>query len=254
MTFVAGKNRVNRPYFFTDTSGGRVEFPSFGTGQGDLEGHQLNQFRMYVAAGQIDIVDAQVAPSNIVLPSITGIARVGETLTGDDGEWAGTPEPVLSRQWMADDEPIEGATSATYEIAVGDIGAVITLSVTATNDAGSDTAISDPTEPVEAAISAPVNTSPPAVTGDAQVGETLSATNGVWTGNPAPSYSLQWERSADGESGWEAIAGSASAAYELVADDEQMFLRCIVTAENPEGINSAESNVVGPVAAVEAAP
>lgn len=54
MAVVAGRNRVNRPYFFTDIDGDRVEFPSFGTGQGELEGNELRMFAMYVRAGQIE--------------------------------------------------------------------------------------------------------------------------------------------------------------------------------------------------------
>lgn len=58
MTVVAGRNRVNRPYFFTDVDGERVEFPAFGTGQGDLEGHDLSLFQMYVRANQIEATSA----------------------------------------------------------------------------------------------------------------------------------------------------------------------------------------------------
>lgn len=54
MTIVAGRNRVNRPYFFRDVEGDRVEFPSFGEGIGDLEGNQLREFKLYVTAGQIE--------------------------------------------------------------------------------------------------------------------------------------------------------------------------------------------------------
>lgn len=54
MAVVAGRNRVNRPYFFTDIDGERVEFPSFGEGIGDLEGNELRTFNMLVSAKQID--------------------------------------------------------------------------------------------------------------------------------------------------------------------------------------------------------
>ena len=54
MAIVAGRNRVNRPYFLRDVDGNRVEFPSFGTGQGDLEGRELSLFNMYVRAKQIE--------------------------------------------------------------------------------------------------------------------------------------------------------------------------------------------------------
>lgn len=91
------------------------------------------------------------APENVAPPSITGTAKVGETLTGDDGQWSGTPEPVLTRQWNADGNPIEGATGSTYEIIEGDEGAEITITVTATNNAGSASETSAPVGPVEAA-------------------------------------------------------------------------------------------------------
>lgn len=54
MAVVAGRNRTNRPYFFTDVDGERVEFPSFGEGIGDLEGRELSLFQMYVRAKQIE--------------------------------------------------------------------------------------------------------------------------------------------------------------------------------------------------------
>lgn len=67
MAAVTGRNRVNRPYFFTDVDGERVEFPSFGTGAGDLDGHELAKFRMYVAARQIDEGTPE-APDAFTLP------------------------------------------------------------------------------------------------------------------------------------------------------------------------------------------
>lgn len=54
MPIVAGRNRVNRPYFFTDVDGERVEFPSFGEGIGDLEGRELSLFNELVAAKKIE--------------------------------------------------------------------------------------------------------------------------------------------------------------------------------------------------------
>lgn len=203
-----------------------------------------------VAAGAGATVDAE-PPENTELPSITGTARVGEVLAGDDGEWGGTPEPVLTRQWRADGEPIEDATDTTYEPVEDDIGKVITLSVTATNSSGSDTAVSAPTAAVTAALAAPVNTSPPVITGDLTVGAELSRSTGSWTGNPLPTYSQVWQRSTDGEDGWAAIAGATGATYTLVEDDEGQYVRCIVTGTNSEGSESANSNVIAPVVGPE---
>lgn len=91
------------------------------------------------------------APANVAPPSITGTAKVGETLTGDDGQWSGTPAPTLTRQWKRDGSAISGATGTTYELGEGDEGAEITLAVTATNVAGSVSETSAPVGPVEAA-------------------------------------------------------------------------------------------------------
>lgn len=75
MAVVAGKNRVNRPYFFRDIDGDRVEFPSFGTGQGELEGNELRMFNMYVAARQIDATTAS-PPNPFVVGNWSAIATL----------------------------------------------------------------------------------------------------------------------------------------------------------------------------------
>lgn len=104
MAVVAGRNRVNRPYFFTDVDGERVEFPAFGEGIGDLEGNQLREFNMYVAARQIDATiavppdafgsdDWSVAPDEgmaIVtitsLPADNGYELTGIAIRVDEGD------------------------------------------------------------------------------------------------------------------------------------------------------------------------
>lgn len=91
------------------------------------------------------------APENVSPPSITGTAKVGETLTADDGEWSGTPAPTLTRQWKRDGSAISGATGTTYDLVEDDEGSEITLTVTATNSAGSASETSAPVGPVEAA-------------------------------------------------------------------------------------------------------
>lgn len=244
MTEVAGKSRVNRPYFFREKDGSRMEVPAFGTGQGALEGTQLRKFNMYVQAGQIAPANVQFPPENVVQPSITGTARVGETLTGDDGEWTGTPAPTLTRQWFADGGEIEGATGATYVPVAGDIGKEITLTVTANSPAGTASATSEPTAAVTAALAPPANTSAPTITGTPTVGQVLSSTEGTWTGNPTPTYARQWRRGASN------IAGATGATYTLVAADIGQTITCVVTATNSEGSDTATSNTIGPVAGI----
>ena len=92
-------------------------------------------------------------PANTVAPSITGTAQDGQTLTAVDGTWTGG-SITYTYQWNAGalgDEPIVGATAGTYLVTSDEVGDVITVTVTATNDAGSDSVTSAPTATVIAA-------------------------------------------------------------------------------------------------------
>ncbi|TCL85817.1 MULTISPECIES: hypothetical protein [unclassified Rathayibacter] len=64
-------------------------------------------------------------------PTITGTAKVGQTLTAVPGTWS--PAPVtLSYQWKRGGTAISGATSATYKTVSADAGKAITVTVTGT--------------------------------------------------------------------------------------------------------------------------
>lgn len=88
------------------------------------------------------------APDNTALPVITGTAEVGQTLTGSDGTWTGTPTPALARQWFADGESILGSTASTLILTEDHEGAVITFMVAASNHLGTVYATSAPTSTV----------------------------------------------------------------------------------------------------------
>jgi hypothetical protein len=90
--------------------------------------------------------------------------------------------------------------------------------------------------------SLPVNIVAPAVTGTATVGQTLSTTDGTWTGAPAPTFSYQWQRNSVD------ISGATSSTYLLVEADFNNPIRCVVTATNPLGAVSANSNATANVA------
>lgn len=153
MTIVSGRNRVNRPYFFTQVDGSRAEFPSMEVGTADLEGRDLTIFNMLVKTKQIDEIEVPQpeAPVNTVIPKITGTPKVGSTLTVNNGTWTGNPAPTFARQWYADGVEISGETKTTYTPKEDDVGKVITAKITATNSAGTEESTSAGTEPVEAA-------------------------------------------------------------------------------------------------------
>lgn len=91
-----------------------------------------------VAVSGAETWGAAAAPANSVLPAISGVAQVGETLTAWPGVWSNAP--TFTYVWEADGTPIGGATSNTYTPVVGQITDVITVVVTGTNTAGSASA------------------------------------------------------------------------------------------------------------------
>ena len=82
------------------------------------------------------------APVNTVLPSITGTAEVGQTLTVVPGTWTGYPTPTKTYQWKRNGTPIGGATGTTYVCVAADGGQALTVTETATNSVGSASATS----------------------------------------------------------------------------------------------------------------
>lgn len=70
-------------------------------------------------------------PVNSVLPAVSGVTIVGQTLTCSNGTW--TNSPTFAYQWRRDDVPIVGANASTRVLAGGDQGALMSCTVTATN-------------------------------------------------------------------------------------------------------------------------
>jgi len=67
-----------------------------------------------------------------VLPAITGTATQGQTLTCSTGTWSNTPD-AYAYQWNRNGLPIIGATASTRVLALADVGATLTCTVTARN-------------------------------------------------------------------------------------------------------------------------
>jgi len=80
-------------------------------------------------------------PQNSALPAITGTATPGHTLSCSAGSWTNSPTAFAYR-WKRNDNPIAGATSASYVVTTADTSHKLTCTVAATNGAGSTTATS----------------------------------------------------------------------------------------------------------------
>ena len=101
---------------------------------------------------------------------------------------------------------------------------------------------------------APANTTEPRILGDPNVGSTLTATRGLWTGSPT-SYRFQWVRCPDSGgrpdgSDCVAIGGATTQQYVLAAADAGRRLRVRVTATNADGSATAASNATPKVGVV----
>ena len=185
-------------------------------------------------------------------PVVHGTAQAGESLWADasgieDGN--GLNRVQFRYQWTSNDgsadTDIAGATDSGYTLAAADVGKTIKVRVAFTDRGGySETRTSVATGAVAAA---PNNqaTGAPAITGTAQVGETLTVgTSGIADadGLTNSTYSYQWM------AGWTDIPGATGASYTLTADDEgltiQVWVGFIDDAGYQEALTSAATNAV----------
>ena len=95
-----------------------------------------------------------------------------------------------------------------------------------------------------AAGSVPTNTTVPSITGTAvQVGVTLTADVGAWTGDPS-SYAYQWQHDVSGNGTFSNVAtGGTSQTYVPVVGDIADSIRVQVTATNGAGASSAANSL-----------
>ena len=194
-----------------------------------------------------------VAPTNDSVPTITGTAAVGSTLTATNGTWSGTSPITYTYQWKQCDTAglncidISGATSSTYTVVAGDAGKTLKVRVTATNAGGSNFADSSATA-VVASTGAPTNTSLPTISGTAAVASTLTAFVGTWTGTTPITYTYQWKRCNTAGASCTTITGATSTSYTVTTADAGSTLRVAVTASNSAGtgtpVDSAATAVV----------
>src|SRR5262249_18311123 len=123
-------------------------------------------------------------PVNQTTPTISGTPNQGQTLTANKGTWTGAL--TFSYQWQhrvasgpnaGTCVDISGATGTTYVVDATDVGFTIKLEVTGNNPPDSTTVFSNETAAVQAV---PTNTVKPTISGNAFVGQTLTANPGTW--------------------------------------------------------------------------
>ncbi len=93
---------------------------------------------------------------------------------------------------------------------------------------------------------APTASAMPAISGTASEGQMLSATTGIWTGNPT-AYAYQWRHCTSYGQRCRNIAGAVTSGYELASSDVGHTMSVTVTATNTGGSSSASSPVTAMV-------
>ncbi len=190
-------------------------------------------------------------PTNTTLPSISGNAVQGQTLSGTPGSWSGTTPITFAYQWLRCDStgsscnPISGETGTTRLVDIGDLGSTLRVMVTAMNASGSTSANSNATAVVTSSggsSGAPVASAAPSISGSAVQGQTLTASTGTWTGTTPITFAYQWVRCDTSGSNCVNISGETTTARIVDSGDVGSQLRVRVTASNTAGTTSSTSN------------
>jgi hypothetical protein len=197
-----------------------------------------------------------VGPTNTEAPSISGTATAGQILTASSGKWTGTEPILFEYEWLRCNTAGAECTTAagaslvglTYTVVPADVGHTLKVKVLAKNVAGSGSAESAPTATVAGVK--PANAVAPLVVGLAITGQTLSATEGTWTGTEPIVYTFRWQLCSKSGSGCEDISGATKSTFTIPDGDAGHTLRVVVTAKNVAGSTEKESSATSEVLGV----
>jgi hypothetical protein len=197
------------------------------------------------------------APVPSVPPTIVGTAKAGAKLAGLPGSWNGGKPVAFSYQWQSCDAagagctPIPGATLETYTPTATDVGHALTLAVTGASAGGKAIASTPATVAVAASgspgLAPPAVLTAPQIAGTTQVGQTLNAAAGAWTGSPS-AFAFQWQRCDAAGAACVAVPGATASSYVLTPGDAGTTLSLVVTATGKGGSQSATAPTTAAVA------
>ena len=132
---------------------------------------------------------------------LIGATKIGQTLLAKVEDADGVQPQNIKYQWFADGDAISSATGASYTIQPGDKGKTLTVHVEYKDDLGHDEAFSSaPTAQIGDAQAnvppvSPFNHTPTGkvtITGEAKVGETLTASNDIKDDDGLGTITYRW--------------------------------------------------------------
>lgn len=141
-----------------------------------------------VLSSTSDALDVSLAEQTLTpTPEITGVSKVGKTLTAVTGDWADGVE--FEYQWFIDDDAVEGATEATFELPAASLGLFVNVSVTGNLEGyNPSTQTSDAQEVLLGTL---VKTPVPTIGGSAKSGQKLTAVTGIWDADVE--FAFEWK-------------------------------------------------------------
>lgn len=187
-------------------------------------------------------------PVNGASPTVSGVMREGELVRAQPGAWSGALPFSFAFQWQRCDpagaacSPIPGSAGAEYQLTPADIDATIRVLVTATNSAGSSSAMSARTGTV--APLPPRGVDPPAIIGTARDGSTLHAERGSWLSSRPLTLTYQWLRCRTAGGTCTPVPRATAATFTLGRADIGMTVTVVVTAANAGGQASVTATPV----------
>ena len=208
-----------------------------------------------LTSGETAAVAAKANTQATGLPTISGTAQVGETLTVNTGGIAdedGLENVSFSYQWIANDgsadTDIQGATGATYPLVETDVGKTIKVRVSFADDGDNEESL---TSTATAGVAATVPTRPLGLT--VTRGGQIRELNASWQapvsngGSAITEYKVQWKEAADS---WdtavnvsEAVAAGTTYTITELTGEVEYSIR--VVAINGEGDGPASSEATG---------
>jgi hypothetical protein len=197
-------------------------------------------------AGLLAALARAAAPINTSPPTVTGTLMQDRTLTASNGTWSNNLTTFFYRwQRCAADGTactnIDNAALKTYRLAAADVDHTVRVVVTASNSDGQTSANSKASDLVSANTD-PKNTVKPSVSGTAQPGEELTASDGTWTGG-VRTFAYQWQRCDTAGANCTDVAGATGKTYGVRGIDVDHTLRVVVKATNLAGSTTVNSDV-----------